>query len=73
MKLGDTAKDKISGYTGIITGRAEYLYSNPQIRIGAQSLHNGAPVVSQWFDEDSVQVIKENKEMGFKQRKEADI
>ena len=51
MNLGDKAKDKLTGFTGTIVGKTEWLFGC--IRFGVQSgeLHDGKPIDLQWFDE----------------------
>jgi hypothetical protein len=58
--LGDRVKDRISGFTGIVTGKAHYLYGCTQCSIKPQGLHNGAPIDADWFDEPQLEVLEEN-------------
>lgn len=51
VKLGDRVTDRISGFSGIATGRAEYLYGCVRVQVEPEALHDGKPVESQWFDE----------------------
>ena len=52
IKLGDRVKDTISGFEGIVTGKAEYLYGCMQILVQPESLQeNGQPTESRWMDE----------------------
>ena len=55
--LGFTVKDQISGFTGVVTAKTEWL--NGCIRYGVQSreLNEGIPLKSQWFDEDDLVVL----------------
>jgi len=54
IKLGDKVKDKITGFSGIVIGRTNWL--NGCITIGVQSaeMKDGRPVDSVWFDEQRV-------------------
>lgn len=58
IKLGKEAQDKITGFKGIITGRAEYLTGcnqyilTPKVKKGSASPAEGA-----WFDEGSLEII----------------
>ena len=61
VKLGSRVKDTVSGFTGIATGRAEYLYGCVRILIESESLHDGRPVEGEWFDEQRVEVVKEKR------------
>lgn len=56
INLGQKAKDKITGFEGIITGRAEYLYGCTQFCI-VPLAKDGKICDSQWFDEGRIQVI----------------
>lgn len=63
IKLGDKVKDKISGFTGIATGKADYLAGCIRIQISPQTLDkDGKPGGEEWFDEDLVETVKENGE-----------
>ncbi len=55
INLGDKAQDTISGFEGIVTGRAEYLYGCVRVLIEPEGLtENGSPQEAQWFDEQRV-------------------
>lgn len=54
MKLGDGAKDSVSGFVGTLTGRCEYLHGSTQLQITATQVNNDNEVVSNWFDESRV-------------------
>jgi len=52
IKLGSKVKDTISGFEGIVVGRAEYLYGCVQILVQPEGLkEDGQPVASRWMDE----------------------
>ena len=61
VKLGSRVKDTVSGFTGIATGRAEYMYGCAAILIEPESLHDGKPIDGGWFDEQRVQVVEEKQ------------
>lgn len=48
-KLGMLARDIVTGFTGTITARVEYLGAQPRYRVEACD-HNGKPI-EEWFDE----------------------
>ncbi len=49
--LGDKAEHQITGFQGIVTGRAEYLSGCEKILIQPQGLQEkGNPIEAQWFD-----------------------
>ena len=56
--LGDKVKDQISGFTGICTGRAEYLFGCVQVLVAPTVAKDDKPAESMWFDEDRMVVMK---------------
>lgn len=48
--LGNRVRDRISGYTGIVTARTEFLNQCTRFAVQAEELHAGKPVDAQWFD-----------------------
>ena len=61
FKLGDEARDTITGFAGVITCITFWL--NGCIRIGIQpkELKDGKPINSEWIDEQQVELIEKNK------------
>lgn len=55
IKLGQKARDKITGFEGIITGRAQYLTGCDQYAL-APPARDGKIESSQWFDEGRIEV-----------------
>ena len=49
--LGDTVRDKISGFEGVVLGRTEYLTKCIHYGLCSRELQNGKPVDWEWFDE----------------------
>jgi len=49
--MGKTAKDKITGFTGTITGRSEYINGCVHLMLEAKAKVGEKPVHA-WFDED---------------------
>jgi hypothetical protein len=56
--LGDRAKDRISGLTGIIVSRAEHLFGCARYWIAPEDTKDGKPQEGAWLDEASVEVVK---------------
>ena len=50
-ELGKKAKDKITGFTGIIIGRCEHLYGCNTYGITTIVTKEGQRVDTEWFDE----------------------
>lgn len=58
VELGDSVKDRITGFAGVVTGKVEYLYGCKKVLVSPQTLEKGKPAETQWFDEDSVRIVK---------------
>ena len=56
IRLGFKAKDKITGFEGILIGKASYLYGCDQYAI-TPPVRDGKTVDTQWFDEGRVEII----------------
>lgn len=56
-ELGLRAKDKISGMTGVITARCEFLTGCNRYCITPQELKDGRPIEGMYFDEEQIQII----------------
>ncbi len=59
VQLGSKVRDQISGFTGIATGRATYLFGCVRVLVEPQELKDGKPIESQWIDEQRLKVLKE--------------
>lgn len=57
VHLGRQGRDKITGFEGIVTGRAEYLYGCTQYCLAPKAAPDGAIRDSQWFDEGRIQFV----------------
>lgn len=55
--LGQKARDKITGFAGIITGRAQYLYGCDQYVLAPPvNAVDGKIGDGQWFDEGRIEI-----------------
>ena len=61
IKLGNRVKDSITGFTGIVIGRNEWLYGCEQILIQPDKLKDGVPVKAEWFDEQRIVLLSNKK------------
>jgi len=62
VTLGDRVRDAISGYEGIATGHAAYLYGCSQILICPEHpTKEGGVRESLWFDEQRVALVKRSQ------------
>ena len=60
-ELGSTAKDKVTGYKGIIIGRSEWLYGCRRYTVQSSELDKGSPIAAIGLDEEAVEIIKAAK------------
>ncbi len=61
-ELGVEAKEIISGFRGIITGRIEYLTGCRQYALSPRNLtKEGAFIDPHWFDEDKLVILNTKK------------
>jgi len=58
IELGKKGKDKITGFEGIIIGRAQYLTGCDQYAL-TPPVRDGKVQDSQWFDEGRIEVVGE--------------
>jgi hypothetical protein len=56
-KFGKEAKDKITGFKGIITAKCEYIYGCTQYGLTPKTSKNGEQKDIGWFDEGRINII----------------
>ena len=56
IKLGQKAKDKVTGFEGIIVGKAEYLFGCNQFGLAPEA-KDGKVNDTHWFDEGRIEVL----------------
>lgn len=68
MQLGDRVRDEVTGFEGVVLGRAEFLYEATQCRVHTRTLSdtNQMPRDGIWFEEDRLALIEEHALVGFK-------
>jgi hypothetical protein len=57
VKLGDTVRDVVCGFTGIAVARCEYLYQTARICVAATVLDGLTPIEERWVPEGQLEVI----------------
>lgn len=57
FELGSTIRDKITGVTGITTGRAHYLYGCTQYNVVQKAGPDGKLAENYWFDEGRLELV----------------
>lgn len=60
-ELGSKVQDIITGFSGVVTGRAEYISGCNQALVVPAIRPDGALPDSQWFDEQRLSVVDESK------------
>lgn len=60
-KLGDKVKDKVSGFTGIVTAQHNYLEGCTRLTVQPKINKDGTLPASETFDEPTLKVIKKDK------------
>lgn len=56
-ELGLKAKEKVTGFKGIITSRCEFMTGCNRYCIQPQELKDGKPIEGIYFDEDQIEII----------------
>lgn len=57
VSLGDRAKDVITGFVGLVTGRCEYLTGCAQFLLQPPVKENGDKPDAHWFDETRIEIM----------------
>jgi len=65
IKLGDSVKDKITGYVGIAIGRSEFLYSSSRVEVQSDAMDGPKLLDPEWFDEARLTITQQNHCLGF--------
>lgn len=61
FELGDKAKDKITGFEGIIVYRTQWLHNCNVYGMKSQELKDGMPRDNAQFDEPQLELVKEKE------------
>lgn len=64
IKLGQKVKDKITGFTGVVMGRTEYLYGCVSVAVLSTKLKDDKPKDWVWFDEQRLTLLSKAKSGG---------
>lgn len=62
VKLGEKARDKVSGFTGIAVARTEWMYGCVRITIQPHVGSDGKKVDADTFDEPAVEAVTDEPE-----------
>jgi len=55
-QLGDSVRDSISGFEGVVIGITEWLYGCRRCGVQSTALHEGKPISAEWFDSPQLRV-----------------
>lgn len=58
VSLGSTVVDEITGFSGVVTGRAVYLHGVPMVLVQPRIVTNGIPADSTWLPESRLSADK---------------
>jgi hypothetical protein len=62
IQLGSKVRDTLTGFSGMLTGRTEWLYGCIRLGIDPCKVNkDGKPIETEWFDEQRVEVIESKK------------
>ena len=62
IKLGNKVRDSITGFTGIVTSRTDYLFGCVHVGVTPDSLDkDGKPMDCQFFDEQRILLVESSK------------
>jgi len=56
IALGDTVKDKVSGFTGVVVAIINYLYGSSRAQVVSKVVDSKNQPVDQWFDLDQLSI-----------------
>ncbi len=62
INLGDEAKDSITGFKGVVTGKTEFLNGCVRYLIQPKKLKDEKMIEAEWVDEQQLKVTKVIKE-----------
>lgn len=60
IRLGDKVRDSLTGYTGTVIARTEWLHGCVRLTVQANELKDGKPVASHTFDEPQAELVEES-------------
>lgn len=58
VELGDVARDRISGFQGVVTSITHFLSQCTRVSLSPQGLHDGKPIEAHWFDITHIEVLE---------------
>ncbi len=58
IKLGDVARDTITGFEGTVVARTDWLNGCSRFSLQPKGLHDGKIIEADWFDDMQIEVVK---------------
>lgn len=58
LKLGQTVKDQVTGFQGILTGLAVHLTGEHRGLVASSAIRDGFMPAARWFDVRRLQIVK---------------
>ena len=59
--FGDKCKDVVTGFTGIVTGKLEYINGCVQLLLSPKMKKDGTLAENHWFDIERIEVLQSKK------------
>ena len=60
-EMGQKVKDVITGFSGVVTGKAQYITGCQQVLVVPPVKSDGDSVSGQWLDEDRLEVVDQSR------------
>ncbi len=57
IELGDIAKDKVTGYTGVVIARTKWLYGCERFTLQTKEMKDGKPIDNCSFDGPQLKLV----------------
>lgn len=57
IRMGQKVRSIVSGFTGIVTGRVEYINGCVQYVVEPRVKEDGSRIDSQWVDEQNLEIV----------------
>lgn len=62
----DIVKDSVTGFTGVVSARTEWLNGCVRVLIQPQELKDGRPIQPEWMDVEQLELIQSGKKPEIK-------
>lgn len=66
--LGDRVKDSVTGFSGIVTGRADHISGCDTYAVQSEVLKDGMPQDQKWFDDPRLELVQAGVMQSFVNR-----